>query len=99
MQPINNTPSGIKEGRAAIIEVKLFEAYLQYNRTNLYSTLSTYSLDNAPVEKRDDDLATVSFRFMLRDWNNTLRNLLDHHNIPVIDEHVVRPEKETVWHS
>jgi hypothetical protein len=99
MQPINDTPSGINEGRAAIIEVKLFEAYLLYNRHNLYNTLTTYSLDNAPLEKKDDDLATVSFRFMLRDWNNTLRDLLDHHNVPVIDEHVVRVEKEIVWHS
>ena len=99
MQPIHDIPSGIKEGRAAIIEVKLFEAFLLYNRHNLYNTLGTYSLDNGPLEKRDDDLATVSFRFMLRDWTNTLRDLLEHHNIPVIDEHVIRTEHETVWHS
>jgi hypothetical protein len=98
MQAMNDTPSGIREETAAVIEVKLFETFLLYNRYNLYNTLCTYSLDNGPLEKENDDLATVSFRFMVRDWNNTLRDLLDRHNVPVIDERVARTERATVWH-
>jgi hypothetical protein len=99
MQLINNKPAGLKETREAIVEVKLWEAFLLYNRHNLYGTLCTYSLDNAPLEKDDNDLATVSFRFMDRDWNNTLKKLLNLHNIPVIQEKKVLTEKAAIWHA
>ena len=91
MQLINNRPAGFKETAEEIVEVKLWEAFLLYNRHNVYSTLSTYSLDNGPVDKNDEDLATVTFRFTSFDWRNTLKNLLSRHNIPVIKE-VVRKE-------
>lgn len=86
MQLINKKPSGFKEAEGGIIEVKLWEAFLTYDRHNLYSTLCTYSIDNAPLEKEESELATVSFRFMTRDWDTTLRDLLELHNIPVIKE-------------
>lgn len=95
MQLINNRPAGFKETAEEIVEVKLWEAFLLYNRHNVYSTLSTYSLDNGPVEKNDEDLATVTFRFMSFDWHNTLKSLLNLHNIPVIKE-VVRKEVYTI---
>jgi hypothetical protein len=44
-------------------------------------------------------MATVTFRFMSRDWNNTLRDLLDRHNIPVIGEKKLALEKNTLWHN
>lgn len=98
MQLMSNQPSGFKETKEAIVEVKLWEAFLLYNRHNLYRTLCTYSLDNAPVEKDADDLATVSFRFMACDWNNTLKDLLNVHNIPVIQEKRTLTEKAAIWH-
>jgi hypothetical protein len=90
MQLINDRPSGFQETKEGIIKVKLWEAFLLYNRHNLYQTLATYSLDNGPLEKEDNDLATVSFRFMLCDWNNTLRDLLDQNNVPVLKESITQ---------
>ena len=90
MQLINNRPARFQETAEEIVEVKLWEAFLLYNRHNVYSTLSTYSLDNGPVEQNDHDLATVTFRFMLFDWNKTLKDLLERNNIPVIREMVKR---------
>lgn len=95
----NDKPSGFKETEAGIVEVKIWEAFLLYNRHNLYTTLSAYSLDNGPLEKDGNDLATVSFRFMARDWRNTLKDLLDQHNIPVIKEKVISTDKASVWHT
>lgn len=98
MQIIDDKPSGYKKAEAAVTEVKLWETFLLYNRHNLYNTLSTYSLDNGPLPKRDNDLATVTFRFMTSDWNKTLRDLLDRHNIPVIKERSVVVEDNALWH-
>ncbi len=83
MQTVSDKPSRFKEATGMIVEVKLWEAFLLYNRHNIYSTLSTYSLDNGPVEN-DNDLSTVTFRFSAFDWNNTLRDLLYDNNIPVV---------------
>jgi hypothetical protein len=99
MHLINNKPSGLKESETTIIQVKVWEAFLLHSRHNLYATLSTYSLDNGPLVKGEDDLSTVTFRFMLRDWNKTLRDLLDQHNIPVIKENRISLKEDAVWHS
>lgn len=99
MQPFNDKPSGIKATKTAIVEVKLWEAFLLHNRHNLYNTLSTYSLDNGPLEKESKELTTVSFRFMARDWNNTLKNLLDLQNVPVIRETEIISEETALWHN
>jgi hypothetical protein len=100
MQHLIDKPSGLEETREAIVEVALWEAFLLYSRHNLYSTLCTYSLDNAPLERDDNDLATVSFRFMACDWNKTLKKLLDLHNIPVIQEKkTTLTEKAVLWHE
>jgi hypothetical protein len=98
MQLKDDKPSGFKEAHEQVVEVKLWEAFLLYNRHNLYGTLCTYSLDNAPLEKSNDDLATVSFRFMACDWDNTLKKLLAVHNIPVIKEVVVNTGQAAIWH-
>ena len=96
MQLISDKPSGLKESKTAIVEVKLWEAFLRYNRHNLYNTLSAYSIDNGEVQKANDDFSTISFRFMARDWNNTLRDLLTEHNIPVIKEAFHAKEREVL---
>jgi hypothetical protein len=99
MQLINDKPSGLKENTTTIVQVKLWEAFLLYSRHNLYATLSTYSIDNGPLAKKENDLGTITFRFMLRDWNRTLRDLLELHNVPVIKESRISIEEDAVWHS
>ena len=84
MQTIADTPAGLKESRQEIVEIKLWEVYLLYNRRNLYKTLSTYSLDNGPVEKDQQEEGRVSFRFMAFDWERTIKQLLYDNRIPVI---------------
>ena len=84
MQTKTDTPAGLKESRAEIVEIKLWEVYLLYNRRNLYNTLSTYSLDNGPVEKHQQEEGRVAFRFMAFDWERTIKQLLYDNRIPVI---------------
>jgi len=84
MQTITDMPAGFKESREEIIEIKLWEVYLLYNRRNLYNTLSTYSLDNGPVEKAHQEEGRVSFRFVSYDWERTVKQLLYDNRIPVI---------------
>lgn len=84
MQTSTDTPAGFKDSRQEIVEIKLWEVYLLYNRRNLYNTLSTYSLDNGPVEKDQQEEGRVSFRFMTYDWERTVKQLLYDNRIPVI---------------
>ena len=84
MQNIIDRPAGYKDSRQEIVEIKLWEIYLLYNRHNLYNTLSTYSLDNGPVEKDQQEEGRVSFRFMVYDWDRTVKQLLYDNRIPVI---------------
>lgn len=84
MQATTNAPAGYKDSRQEIVEIKLWEVYLLYSRRNLYNTLSTYSLDNGPVEKDHQDEGRVSFRFMTYDWERTIKQLLYDNRIPVI---------------
>jgi hypothetical protein len=84
MQSLTDKPGGYKESRQEIVEIKLWEVYLLYNRRNLYKTLSTYSLDNGPVEKDQQEEGRVSFRFMAFDWERTVKQLLYDNRIPVI---------------
>lgn len=84
MQHFTDAPSGYRESRQEIVEIKLWEVYLLYNRHNLYNTLSTYSLDNGPVEKDQQEEGRVSFRFMSYDWDRTVKQLLYDNRIPVI---------------
>jgi hypothetical protein len=84
MQRFTDTPAGYRESRQEIIEIKLWEVYLQNSRRNLYEVLSTYSLDNGPVEKDHHEEGRVFFRFLSFDWDRTVRQLLYDNRIPVI---------------
>ena len=97
MQYMNHSPSGLRERHEGVVEVKLWEAFLLYNRHNLYNTLSAYAIENGPLENSNIDQATVDFRFTSYDWNNTLKKLLSKHNIPVIKEQLVG-KREAVVH-
>jgi hypothetical protein len=99
MQLMNGKPSGLRESHEGIVEVKLWEAFLLYNRHNLYNTLSTYAIENGPVEKENTDQATVSFRFTAYDWHNTIKKMLHAQNIPVIREKAAVEKQATVWHT
>jgi hypothetical protein len=84
MQPTTDQPAGFKDSTQEIVEIKLWEVYLLYNRSNLYTTLSTYSLDNRPVEKDQQEPGRVSFRFLTFDWERTIKQLLYDNRIPVV---------------
>jgi hypothetical protein len=84
METLTDVPAGYKDSRQEIVEIKLWEVYLLYNRRNLYNTLSTYSLDNGPVEKDQQEEGRVCFRFMSFDWDRTIKHLLYENRIPVI---------------
>lgn len=84
MQTFADAPAGFKDSRQEIVEIKLWEVYLLYNRHNLYNTLSIYSLDNGPVEKDHQEEGRVTFRFMVFDWERTVKQLLYDNRIPVI---------------
>jgi len=84
MQGFTDKPAGYEDSRQETVEIKLWEVYLLYNRHQLYSTLSAYSLDNGPVEKDQQAVGRVSFRFMTFDWDRTIKQLLCDHRIPVI---------------
>lgn len=84
MQQFTDSPAGFKASGQEIVEIKLWEVYLLYNRRNLYNTLSTYSLDNGPVEKGQHEEGRVTFRFMTFDWERTIKQLLYDNRIPVI---------------
>lgn len=84
MQTIADVPAGYKDSRQEVVEIKLWEVYLLYNRRNLYNTLSTYSLDNGPVEKDQQEEGRVCFRFMSFDWDRTIKHVLYENRIPVI---------------
>jgi hypothetical protein len=97
MQYMNDSPSGLRERHEGVVEVKLWEAFLIYNRHNLYNTLSAYSIENGPLENSNAEQATIDFRFTSYDWNNTLKKLLSKHNIPVIKEQLIG-KREAVMH-
>jgi len=84
MQRFTDAPAGYKHSGQEIIEIKLWEIYLLYNRQRLYNVLSTYALDNRPVEKDHQEEGRVSFRFTSFDWERTIKQLLYDNRIPVI---------------
>ena len=84
MVTLTDMPAGYKDSRQEVVEIKLWEVYLLHNRRNLYNTLSTYSLDNGPVEKDQQEEGRVCFRFMSFDWDRTVKHLLYENRIPVI---------------
>jgi hypothetical protein len=100
MKYMNDQPSGLRVVEEGIVEVKLWGAFLLHNRHNVYSTLSTYDLDNGPEDLKDHDLSMAIFHFTTWDWNNTLKRLLAKHNIPVISEVVhLKEEAKFVRHA
>src|SRR5687767_4689107 len=92
MQFIAGTPVGTISDIHEIVEIKLWEVYLQNNRSNLYKALTESSVDNGPVEKVQHEPGRVYYRFEAEIWENNIKHLLYKNRVPVI----VRP---TVIHE
>ena len=50
--------------------------------SNLFWTLSVYSLENQPVKKDRSAHNSEIFHFMVYDWNRTIQQLLEENKIP-----------------
>lgn len=98
MTYLDDKPAGLCEIKEGIVEVKIWEAFLLYNRNNLYNTLFTYSLNNGPEADNEHDLGIITFRFTTWDWRNTLKKLLNTHNIPVVSEVTLLEVEKYVRH-
>ena len=84
MQFIAGTPVGIISDSQEIIEIKLWEAYLLQDRTNLALALSQFSIDHGPVENAHHEHGRVIYRFRAEDWENDIKHILYENRIPVV---------------
>jgi CheY-like chemotaxis protein len=82
MHRIDDKPSGLKKSTVKGLEVKLWEIYLTRSRKNLFNVLSSYSIDNGPVRKSQEDHDRVHFRFTTYDWEKSVMPLCCGHHIP-----------------
>jgi hypothetical protein len=72
-----------KKKQDEVIVVKLWEIYLLYHPANLYKTLTDYSLNSGPT--LDETVpGRIIFQFNRIVWEETVRDLLYEHRIPVI---------------
>ena len=65
--------------KLAAVEVEIWKGYLLRNKTNIATTLCTYSLDNGPSHETDD--RKLIFRFTAYDWTKNIEDLLIRANI------------------
>ena len=82
MDKINDKPSGLRNHSVECMQIKLWEIYLLRNRTNIFEILTSYSLDNGPVQDIPHASGRVSFRFMAYDWSRSVMQLLLSNHIP-----------------
>lgn len=82
MDKINDKPSSLRNHSVECMEVKLWEIYLLRNRTNIFQTLTSYSLDNGPVQGVAHASGHVSFRFTAYDWSRSVMQVLLTNHIP-----------------
>ena len=74
----SNNSKAIKQGSIQCIEVLISRKALS---KNLQWTLSVYSLENNPVRGYPAIANCDVFHFMNFDWNRTIRQLLEHHQV------------------
>lgn len=84
MKFIAGTPLGIISDAHEIIEIKLWEAYLLNNRSNVHIALNKFSVDQGPVENAQHEHGRIIYRFRAEDWENDIKHLLYENRIPVI---------------
>ena len=78
----SNTHAGNKESTVQCIELLVSKISLERSGNNLLSTLSVYSLENRPLQKKFAADGCEGFHFMVYDWNRTIKRLLDDFKIP-----------------
>ena len=83
MQFIAGTPAGIISDAAEIVEIKLWEAYLLQNRSNIHVALNEVSIDRGPVENVQHEPGRLVYRFNAYDWESDIKHLLYENRIPV----------------
>jgi hypothetical protein len=84
MQFIAGTPVGIISDSMEIVEIKIWEAYLLHDRTNLTLALNQFSIDHGPVEILHHEPGRIAYRFRAEDWENDIKHLLYENRIPVV---------------
>jgi hypothetical protein len=83
MQFIAGTPVGIISDAEEIVEIKLWEAYLLHNRSNIHLTLNHFSIDHGPVENVQHEPGRLVYRFQAQRWERDIKQLLYENRIPV----------------
>ena len=103
MYQLSDTPSGLRTPGQQGIEIRLWQVYILRNRTNLLNTLSAYSLESKPRTGNIVDEDRISYRFLMHDWEKTIKPLLNKNSIPFetgipfIVDVFHRPEKKKVY--
>jgi CheY-like chemotaxis protein len=82
MYQLSNAPSGLRKLGQQGIEIRLWQIYILRDRTNLVNTLSAYALEGGPLHKNMTDQERVAYRFLIHDWEKTIKPLLNKNSIP-----------------
>ena len=70
-----------KKSSIQCVEVLISKTFLTDAQDNLFWTLTVYSLENQPVSRQKSVFNSEVFHFMVYDWQRTIRQLLDKHQI------------------
>jgi CheY-like chemotaxis protein len=82
MQRTLDTSTGLRQLTQEVVEIRLWETYILQSRHNLNYLLTAYSLDHGPMPQRLPEAERVSYRFMLFDWERTIKPTLDEQSVP-----------------
>ena len=82
MHQLSDTPSGLRKVGQQAVEIRLWQVYILRNRTNLQNTLSAYALEGRPVREQRTDSERITYRFLMHDWEKTVKPLLIRNSIP-----------------
>ena len=78
----NNSRAAKVKPTIQCVEVLVSKDVVSRNGHNLHWTLCVYSLENEPVQKDFAPGDSAVFHFMVYDWNRTIKQLLDTHQVP-----------------
>ena len=82
MHQLSDTPSGLRKVGQQAVEIRLWQVYIFRNRTNLLNTLSAYALEGGPVAGWTIGADRITYRFLMHDWEKTIKPLLSKSSIP-----------------
>ncbi len=78
----SNTRAANSKPKIQCVEILVSNRPMSTGHHNLLWTLSVYSLENQPVKKNLSLKDSEVFHFMVYDWNKTIKQLLDDHQVP-----------------